>query len=153
MDEFKLTCIERLAFRWKRREPLTETWRGLDGGERDIALEFWREASEFDAWTFDGLADLLRECRAASPRVPRLLLDWGLAVAAGERRRPVRTGPKTDHKDDMDTMIAVQLCRARLGESKRAACRAVADATNRSYGAVRDAFARGDAWPVDGDSD
>ena len=144
----ELTPQDRLAFRWKRREPLIETWRGLDGGERDTALAFWRDASESDAWTFDQLAGLLRECRESSPRVPLLLADWGLAVAAGERRRPVRRGRSTDYAEDLHVMMAVVFRQARLGETVHAACQAVAETTNRSYEGVRAAYKRGDQWPL-----
>ena len=147
MGKFELACAERLAFLWKQRKPLIETWRALADGERDTALAFWLEASNVDKWTFDELKTLLRECRAAG-RVPPILADWGLAVAAEQTYPPIRPGRQTNYAEDLHVMMAVVFRQARLGETVHAACQAVAETTNRSYEGVRAAYKRGDQWPL-----
>ena len=144
--EFGLPYIEWLAFRWKRREPLTETWKELAGDDRKTALAFWFRAAETDAWTFDELRRLLDQCIDAKD-VPLSLQAWGLDVAAGRKAAPVRRGRPTDYQEDLIVMISVVLRQHHLGETLHAACQAVAINTNRSYEAVRAAFDRGNKPP------
>lgn len=73
--------------------------------------------------------------------------QWAREVAAGRRRAPNRRGPKGDPCADFRTLADVILRTEFGGQSKRAAYKEIAAATNRSSEAVESAARRGAKWP------
>ena len=146
MDEFPGLSACRA---WVLRERLPDHWARIDPDQRDRALAFWIRASETDEWTFEQLRDLVGAAMDVGETTPALD-QWAREVTARRRRKPTRTGPKSNPQSDYRLMAAVEIRRLVFGETDHAARRAVAEelnAKNPQYNKVRKAHERANRWP------
>ena len=103
MDKFRLRSWALLQ--WRMRTPFVKQWTLSASGHGDM-LDFWIRASEYDPWSFEELRRLLDALLDAGT-APADLERWGLEFAAGRRKPPVRTGPRTDYRRDFLTAFEV----------------------------------------------
>lgn len=122
--------------------PFRRVWPDLGHAERPVALRFWIDHADHDAWAFDQLCDL-GAALIESGMTPQPPLDSFLArVLRREISRPKAT--RSDARRDYRIALAVRFIQARKGVSQREACKTAGEIFRLSSEAIHHALRRGE---------